>query len=402
VIAWATLLPDSNPPLASHWCLVCGSQGWVDALLNLLLFVPLGCGLALAGVRARSAVLAMFAFSTLIEFSQLVLIAGRDATLGDVITNTIGGGLGFAITRHFAVLARPSFKAAVGLASSWSLVWLALQAVSSFGFALAIPSANYYGQIARRLGNFEQYRGRVLTAAIGPMSIPDRRLENSAALKAQLDASALLTTAVLPEGPTSRIAPIVRIVDTAQKEVALIGQLRNDAVFAVRTGAAEMRVRPPVFGLAQAFERPRHNASGVDTVIVSAAYSPIAGVYMATTEHKNRLLISASLGWALLAPGQWLIEGGAIETILRAVWVAWMLLPLAYWLARVRRGSTHTGRSGIVAVLWCAAAVWFGMTAIPKLFGVGGATALDWASALVGVLVGAWVERLALGDANEG
>src|SRR5688500_12405338 len=66
VIAVATLTPSSQP--AHHTsCVICGPLGGVDAALNVLLFLPLGLGLAIAGVRFRSAMLVLTAATILIE-----------------------------------------------------------------------------------------------------------------------------------------------------------------------------------------------------------------------------------------------------------------------------------------------------------------------------------------------
>src|SRR6478672_4733448 len=94
-ICLATLWPQPPAPVDSHFCVICGSFGTVDALLNVLLFVPLGIGLSLLEWSERRAVLAMCALSIAIEAAQFFVIPGRDSTLGDVLTNTFGGAMGF-------------------------------------------------------------------------------------------------------------------------------------------------------------------------------------------------------------------------------------------------------------------------------------------------------------------
>src|SRR5580765_1547243 len=73
-ILFATLLPDSGQPVDSHLCLVCGTLGGVDAVLNVLLFFPLGVGLALSGIAGNRAVLTAFILSATIETTQLFFI----------------------------------------------------------------------------------------------------------------------------------------------------------------------------------------------------------------------------------------------------------------------------------------------------------------------------------------
>src|SRR6266550_6929494 len=166
VIVFATLLPASGHPVASHFCLVCGSMGGLDAILNILLFVPLGVGLALCGVAPKRAILVMSGLSILIETAQLLVIPGRDASIGDVLTNTVGGAVGFVASRYARVWLSPSGGQATRLIAGWAAIWLMIQAISSFSFAPSIPETQYYGQLAPSLGGFAVFQGRVLTATV--------------------------------------------------------------------------------------------------------------------------------------------------------------------------------------------------------------------------------------------
>ena len=57
-IAYETLLPgDEVAAQNPQWCLVCGYVGGVSFLLNVILFIPLGFGIRLAGT-ARSRTIA--------------------------------------------------------------------------------------------------------------------------------------------------------------------------------------------------------------------------------------------------------------------------------------------------------------------------------------------------------
>src|SRR2546423_11761821 len=83
LIAFATLLPEEGNPVPSL-CIICGTFGGVDAILNVLLFVPLGVGLALVGVRWRHAFLTVALLSMAIETAQLVAIPARTQTTGKI------------------------------------------------------------------------------------------------------------------------------------------------------------------------------------------------------------------------------------------------------------------------------------------------------------------------------
>src|SRR5262245_55845958 len=101
LIGFFTLRPMPEQAAAvaetSPWCIVgCGDLGLLDIILNVLLFLPLGIGLRLV-LRTRAAVAIGFVCSVAIELTQLYLIAGRDASLRDVITNTLGTGIGASL-----------------------------------------------------------------------------------------------------------------------------------------------------------------------------------------------------------------------------------------------------------------------------------------------------------------
>lgn len=88
-------------PTSPQVALVVGEDWWVDAALNVVLFVPLG----FTGVRALGSapsawpvVLLAGLFSAMLELMQL-LLPGRYTTLSDVLTNTLGAALGVALAR---------------------------------------------------------------------------------------------------------------------------------------------------------------------------------------------------------------------------------------------------------------------------------------------------------------
>jgi hypothetical protein len=72
------------------YCLLCGERGSADAILNFILFIPLGFALG-RGLGWRSATLAFPILLTVaIELSQ-TMIPGRYPALSDILTNGSGG-----------------------------------------------------------------------------------------------------------------------------------------------------------------------------------------------------------------------------------------------------------------------------------------------------------------------
>jgi hypothetical protein len=394
-IAFATLMPQPDDTIGSHFCLVCGLVGGVSAILNVFLFVPLGIGLALSGWSAKRALIGMGALSVLIEIAQLG-IPGRDSTLGDVLTNSLGGALGLVIGRYAFTLLRPSPRVALALCIGWSAVWLGIQTISGFGLSPAIPTTNYYGQIAPRVGNFEQFHGHVLRASIAGIGVSDTRFENNAEVRDLLLRGATVTTTVVPSSPTHGIAPIVRIADERDREMALLAQSGKDLVFGVRTGAEVLRLRPLFFAVADVFPAVLSGNTGTasDEITVGARYSAREASVNAQTAratHEHRIPIAASLGWTMVMPFQWYIEGTSTESVLSLTWVACLLIPLGYWGIAMTRASPgrHAARVRMAAVpVTLVLLLYLGLVVLPESFGVTATSFSEWLAALTGIVLG--------------
>jgi VanZ family protein len=69
----------------------------VEAVANVLLFMPLGAALALRGVSVRKAALYGSLLSVTVECMQLLFVPGRTVSLDDVLLNTVGAMAGGAL-----------------------------------------------------------------------------------------------------------------------------------------------------------------------------------------------------------------------------------------------------------------------------------------------------------------
>lgn len=392
-IGFATLMPEPPAKTGSHLCLACGSLGIVNAVLNVFLFVPLGVGLALYGIDWKRAIVFACALSTSIEITQFLAIPGRYSTVGDVITNTLGGALGFALGRYAENLLRPTPRIASRLLVGWSLIWLTVQLVSSYGFAISMPTSQYYGQIARRLGSYDVFRGRVLSASVGALSIPNTSLADSRSVRDALLGGAEVATAVTPASPTDGVAPIVRVADNKGREITVLAQRGTEAIFGVHTGASVLKLRAPLFALDAVFPTqqvvPPDTAS---TVFVRGRYLP-RGVQLEAetsgTHHVAQVPITASLGWTFWLPFEWLITGTRVESILSFLWLFGLAIPLGYWSLAAdslpRRSRQIPSVS--IAAFWIAVLA-VGLGLLPMAFGLRVAGVSDWLACLVGILFG--------------
>jgi hypothetical protein len=102
VIGVVTLWPgDDSDAGDPWWCLVCEPEYDIPNLaLNVALFAPLGVGLALCGFGRGAAIAIALSATLVVEALQYQVIAGRDASLGDVLANALGAALGFWWAAH--------------------------------------------------------------------------------------------------------------------------------------------------------------------------------------------------------------------------------------------------------------------------------------------------------------
>jgi VanZ family protein len=388
----ATLTPAPGESMAEHFCLVCGPLGGVDSVLNILLFVPLGVGLALSGTNGRRAILFACALSVLVEMAQLVFIPGRDATIGDVVTNTVGAAAGFAVAYHAGAWLRPSRRTAAILALGWGAFWLLLQSVTSFALAPRITNAPFYGEIAPTLEYFVPFPGRVVSARIGNFPIGDSELDASKGIAQSIRAGARTVVSVQAGKPTSGVAPILRIADTALREILLVGQWKTDLVFGVRTGSAPLRLRAPLFAMRDVFPRQSTLSAVSDTLVLVARHLSTAVTMEAANAAGARaraIPITNTLGWILIWPEQWFVRGTWTEDLISALWTVLLLVPLGYWASCASRDrSTHTAtRVGAISSLMTITLV-VGYVWMPLMFGISVTRPFDWIAAVAAIVLG--------------
>ncbi|HCU12751.1 MAG TPA: hypothetical protein DGB72_11565 [Gemmatimonadetes bacterium] len=401
-ILFATMLPAPGQPMDSHLCLVCGTDGGVDFILNIILFIPLGIGLALSGIPWNRAILTACGLSVTIETVQFLFVPGRDATLGDVLTNTVGGALGFAVARNAGIWLRPTPRIATGLGLAWCTVWLTVQAISSFALAPSITDSRYYGEIAPKLGNFALFPGRVLSAKIDEVAIADTELNDIDGVRRRLIRGGTVAATVVSAGPTNDIAPIVRVADDEQREIVLLAQDEQALLFGVRTRAAILRLRPPLFAMAGVFTDStsiknsgvsKRNDSATDPLNLSGSYDGREARLTVRTDSassERRVSVSSSLGWTLALPFQWSIEDTRTEHVVSWIWIACLMVPTGYWSPHIARHSdAHASATRVVLCLLGVVAILIaGLVPVQHAFGLPAAPMRDWFAAMSGILVG--------------
>jgi hypothetical protein len=395
-IALATLVPQPGNPDVLHLCVFCGALSSVDSLLNVLLFVPFGIGLALTGAPALAAIALMCGVSLGIETLQLVALAGRHASVGDLVMNSVGGAIGFLIGRRGVVLILPTGSHTIALAAGWLVLWVALQALVAYSLlplSAGLPWHSHIGRPHSRSG--VKFPGRVLAATFGGESIFGGRVQRDSALESKLDAhqAVPLRARILANGSSAGRSEIV-VVSSPDGGIASLEQDRNDLVFGVRNGADALLLRPFEFRLRDVFDRGSTTPS--DTLDLLGRYERNAVTLVArsrTIAVERRFTPRLSSGWRLFMPLPTYIEGDARDAVMSAAYMALMLTPAGYWTARSAAPGGGRQRRYRFTVLMGALALLTGLVVVPATLGLRPATVAEWAYAGAGLLLGAFVAR---------
>jgi hypothetical protein len=347
LIAMATLTPQppTNVMEGSALCLLCGGYGTVDALLNVGLFLPLGVSLALAGVPRGRGVLAAALLSLAIEIAQLRYIPGRNATLGDVVTNTMGAMAGLWLVHWAPVLARPPVLMARRLSIAAALWFSGLAGWSAWAMRPAPTALVYWGQITPTLGQFRRFTGTFVSGTLDSAPFPLGRMASTAAVRARLRAREIAVRAtVRPESASSgKIEPIVAIFDAGQNEVMVFARHRDRLFVRLRTHAADLRLRVPAYALTGAFAVP----AGADSASPVTAGADLLVTRLTLrssgygTERERVVRVSPWMTWSAFVPLNYEFTGWIGEGLC-LLWLAVNALPLGFW-SHVPRPDPATG-----------------------------------------------------------
>lgn len=391
-IAWLTLRPAHAPssPIASHLCVVCGPQAGVDILLNMLLFVPLGVGLRLGGLSLWQAVLICFTFSVSIETTQALVVRGRASTVSDVLTNTFGGAIGYWLARAAPTWLAPSRKAAARLLAVWAVIWLLTQIVSSYVFSPSVSQSQYHAQTARG-GARAMFHGQVDSARVGAIPISNGAIAESRSVRQLLLSGTPIVGFVRVAEPTPNFASIIRVADDKERGVTSLSEEGDRLVFSIRTGASNLRLREPAFGMPGVFTGVRSSGDSSGEALVLSARFDHGNVQLTAQTGSVRRELNfrprAAQAWSVLVPFHGYLENGAVERVATFLWTSVLMIPLGYLTAALANGLERVPAISLMAAL--TALLGAGLILVPATFALRGASMFDWIAGVCGVGIGA-------------
>ena len=370
LIAFLTLTPHADVTQPSRpLCFTCGDQGMADAVLNVLLFLPLGLTLLLGGLRARQAVVVGAGLSLFIEVLQQ-FIPGRDPSVRDLAMNTAGAYVGTLLPRFAISLElmahrhRSRLSVAAATAASVVVVGLAMLLQPS------IADDTYFAQWIPPRPGWESFDGRVVSASIGTLPLPDGRLDASSHVQALLASGAPLeVVALVAHAKTSRTA-LFAIADAHERESLFLAVDGRDLLIRQRTHSAAWRLDEPGLRARRVIRLAPPETLRVRVWRVGAEWC------VSASDQRCGIGFTAGSGWrALYAAGE---MGFAAQSAVGCLWLVALLLPFGF-TAR-RDGATYVGAVLLIAT--------FALGPVLSLWMA--TTVAEWIAGAAGVCLGAY------------
>jgi hypothetical protein len=377
IILAATLRPEPDQTRAAEatplWCLVCGDHGGVDVINNILLFIPFALGLRLGGVPRRTVLLVGAASSLTIELLQLTLIAGRDASLSDVLTNSLGTGVGALLADYRDTLLHPTKQAARVLAASAAVLWLSLQGLTSVLLRPWLPDGPLRSEWHPDSPGRVPFTGQIVSAEVAGLPAPDGEVPAQDQLPKRLAAGMLaVELRITSTAPQSKWSSVYQLVGR-QGTLLLVEAFRGHLIFQPPSRAQALRLRSPRLLIADALSRRVSEIRLVagerhDTLWGQSAPKDIRAVYPLTP----------SQSWTLVSPFAY--TSARATRIITAIWIALLLVPFGNWLMRGFGAAVVFGVFGLLLIS--------GLGGIPLLFGYPPAHWSEWVGGALGLSAG--------------
>ena len=388
-VAVVTLTPTAGAERIPFWCLKCGERPGVDLLLNILLFVPLGAGLGLYGVRFRRTVFLALLCTCVVEALQFFVVPGRYASFRDILANFAGALTGYLLSRHWPILVSPSHSAARILATGATIIWLVTQAFTAWAMVITPPPEPWWAQLQPSHNRYPAiFTGQILGLSVGSTQIRNSDQlpsDDTDAIRKQLLAGAPLRVIVANVDATRGVAPIAIISAGPVHDVVWWAQDGLDGVFSVAVRGTLLGLRTPSVRIADVIPSVRG-----DTVALTGSYR--LGSYELQAENRSgvrhrELRASPSWGWAFLLPFPLFVFGstviGLTALYLGAVWCVF-----GYWSAQSAGAA-----NAIVPVAGMSVAILLGLGVAPIIFALPIAHWSEWLATIIGGAAGWMIAR---------
>ncbi|MES2124554.1 MAG: VanZ family protein [Gemmatimonadota bacterium] len=319
-----TPAPDQVARVAeTPWtCLACGDGSSTDILLNLALFAPLGLLLGAQAWRWLRVALLACVISATIEIVQGNLLAGRDASLSDVLANTLGAIIGWHAVPVLHQAARPTRRFAASATGLLLVITTLLWLGTGIGLKPSLSQHRpWVGQPLRVWAGHDPFRGRFVEASFDGIGVEDDPLASVPPHPDSLDVALVVTSA--DTTPPARKVSLLRIVDGKGKSQLSLTARGGDLLVDFPLRSSRWGFRTPTWSFHDAARIPLATPWRWQVVREPRSIALHSGATGGTAA-AERLPLSVGLGWALIHPFAPPVDE-------QARW--WTVLWLASWMA---------------------------------------------------------------------
>jgi hypothetical protein len=371
---------SSRTPLL---CLVCGRHGGADVLLNTLLFTPMAAGLRLLGWPWRRVVAAAALLSLSVELLQYFVVPGRDASLSDLLTNTAGAAIAAGFAPHLERVLLPEPAGARRLMLGGVALWLGLLTISAFAMMPWVPAGTLRSDCTRSEGEPEVFSGTVRSARLnGVPLVCDAEIAAGEQVRAALERGAAELDVVAASGnPLGR--RVILVIRVPRGYLLVLAHQGRTATISTPTAINHLGFYSPILRLARAFPATPGIPGRVEAGIRDRRMW-VASEYQGQREQVE-VTLSPSHGWTAMLP--WGIRPGAGFRLATVLWIAFLILPAAYWGGFVRAPAWTLAR--ILPTLPV------GLGAVPVLTGYPAVHWSEWVGGCLGLTLGWALHRFA-------
>jgi len=380
---WPLPMAAKQSRLTPVWCLVCGDVGMQDVLQNVLMLLPVGLGLGLAGWRPRRAALAGFALSFMVELLQYTVVPGRDASLSDVVTNTLGAAFGALIAARLDWLLYPPPRDAARLAASavgtWGLLWVA----AGWLLSASAGPAPWHMVLQPEMIDAPPFPGRIGAAEFGGTPLrAGRQAVAPLVLTAYAHDSVAFRADVVTGPPSGKRTGLLEVRDGDSTLQMTIAEQDGAVRFAMRTHSSRLLLRPLVF------RAPAAAPPSAGTRVVLGVRRE-AGAITVWPSREGERGSRAAIGPHWLATVLLPVDArpGLGWEIFAYLWVTALLLGAGWWLTLAPYGSRLTLAFASLAV------VIGGLRTVPPLFHLSDTSAVGWLMACGALVLGLLLGR---------
>jgi hypothetical protein len=377
-IVGTTLIPIPEQSAASAatplWCLVCGEYGGVDVLNNILLFIPLALGLRLYGYRTARVVIMGALLSLVVEVLQLTIVPGRDASLSDLVTNSLGSWLGAKTGERSVQLLFPNPRIAGALTLIGALAWLAVQTSTAVLLRPWSPSEIRGGAWGRAVPGRVRFDGEVRSAVVSGFSIQDELRPLPGLARRLRLGDVRLETQLVSGRVRPSWSPVVEVLGSDGSILSLMA-VGRDFAFHAPMQSSRLRLRRPGLRLPGALP----SEAGVPVRVVARADDDTLKATWSIAEgpvSRSLQVLSPSLGWSLITPVPYAF--GPEARWITGLWIAGWLGVVGYWAA-ARRAAPLSALSRLALLLFT------GLVLVPLVTGYSVSQWTEWVAAAAGV-----------------